>query len=101
MKIILSLALVWAVFFVISPLDTKSWSPSKSPSPSYSKKTLRSLKAVGRIEIAENKGIGLEDMEIDGAGLVYTGLDNGDFMSVDSSGKDSVCQHRWAHSWHG
>ena len=52
------------MFFVISPLDTKSWSPSKSPSPSYSKATLRSLKAVGRIEIVENKGIGPEDMEI-------------------------------------
>ena len=29
-------------------------------------------------------------MEIDEAGLVYTGLDNGDFMSVDSSGKETV-----------
>ena len=90
MKILVSLALIWAVFFVMSPLDTKSWRPSNSSSPSYAKATLRSLKIVGRIEIAENKGLGPEDMEVDDAGLVYTGLDNGDFISVDMAGKETV-----------
>ena len=90
MKILLGLALIWSVFFFMSPLETKSWQPSSGESPSTEKATVRSLKNANVINIQKNQGIGPEDMEVDEAGVVYTGLDNGDFLSIDQSGKETI-----------
>ena len=90
MKILLGLALIWSVFFFMSPLETKSWQPSSGESPSTEKATMRSLKNANVINIQKNQGIGPEDMEVDEAGVVYTGLDNGDFLSIDQSGKETI-----------